>query len=131
MSWWTKLRDKVFDDTLGIDETRGGIGGAIVVFGSQLLIKLQIDDVVGAISVHLVAGIWGTLVVGIPGLNGSGDFMTQLIGVVVIGVFVTVVSAIVWLVLKAVTGLRPSEEEEMTGLDVSELGMEAYPEFRN
>ena len=53
------------------------------------------------------------------------------IGVVVIGVFVTVVSAIVWLVLKAVTGLRPSEEEEMTGLDVSELGMEAYPEFRN
>ena len=82
-------------------------------------------------SVHLVAGIWGTLVVGIPGLNGSGDFMTQLIGVVVIGVFVTVVSAIVWLVLKAVTGLRPSEEEEMTGLDVSELGMEAYPEFRN
>lgn len=109
----------------------GAIGGILCTLAIPLLDKLKIDDVVGAISVHLVAGIWGTLVVGIPGLNGSGDFMTQLIGVVVIGVFVTVVSAIVWLVLKAVTGLRPSEEEEMTGLDVSELGMEAYPEFRN
>ena len=109
----------------------GAIGGILCTLAIPLLDKFKIDDVVGAISVHLVAGIWGTLVVGIPGLNGSGDFTTQLIGVVIIGVFVTVVSTIVWLVLRAVTGLRPSEEEEMTGLDVSELGMEAYPEFRN
>ena len=78
-----------------------------------------------------MAGIWGTLVVGIPGLNGSGDFMTQLYGVVAIGLFVSIVSAVVWFILKATVGLRPSEEEEMMGLDVSELGMEAYPEFRN
>ena len=97
-----------------------------------LLDKLKIDDVVGAISVHLVAGIWGTLVVGIPGLGTlAADFVTQLIGVVAIGVFVVVVSAITWLILKGVVGLRPTEEEEMSGLDVSELGMEAYPEFRN
>ncbi len=109
----------------------GAIGGILCTLAIPILDKLKIDDVVGAISVHLVAGIWGTLVVGIPGLNGSGDFMTQLYGVVAIGFFVSVVSAVVWLVLKATVGLRPSDEEEMIGLDVSELGMEAYPEFRN
>ena len=109
----------------------GAIGGILCTLAIPILDKLKIDDVVGAISVHLVAGIWGTLVVGIPGLNGSGDFMTQLYGVVAIGFFVSVVSAVVWLALKATIGLRPSDEEEMMGLDVSELGMEAYPEFRN
>jgi len=109
----------------------GAIGGILCTLAIPLLDKFKIDDVVGAISVHLVAGIWGTLVVGIPGLNGSGDFMTQLYGVVAIGFFVSVVSALVWLALKATIGLRPSDEEEMMGLDVSELGMEAYPEFRN
>ena len=109
----------------------GAIGGILCTLAIPLLDKLKIDDVVGAISVHLVAGIWGTLVVGIPGLNGSGDFMTQLYGVVAIGLFVSIVSAVVWFILKATVGLRPSEEEEMMGLDVSELGMEAYPEFRN
>jgi len=109
----------------------GAIGGILCTLAIPLLDKFKIDDVVGAISVHLVAGIWGTLVVGIPGLNGSGDFMTQLYGVVAIGFFVSVVSAVVWLALKATIGLRPSDEEEMMGLDVSELGMEAYPEFRN
>ena len=109
----------------------GAIGGILCTLAIPILDKLKIDDVVGAISVHLVAGIWGTLVVGIPGLNGSGDFMIQLYGVVAIGFFVSVISAVVWLVLKATVGLRPSDEEEMIGLDVSELGMEAYPEFRN
>ena len=110
----------------------GAVGGVLCTLAIPLLDKLKIDDVVGAISVHLVAGIWGTLVVGIPGLGTlAADFVTQLIGVVTIGVFVVVASSIVWLILKGVLGLRPTEEEEMSGLDVSELGMEAYPEFRN
>ncbi len=109
----------------------GAIGGLLCTLAIPLLDRLKIDDVVGAISVHLVAGIWGTLVVGIPYLNGSGNFLTQLYGVVAIGVFVSVVSAVVWFVLKATVGLRPSDEEELIGLDVSELGMDAYPEFRN
>ena len=97
-----------------------------MVIAVPLLDKLKIDDVVGAISAHLVAGIWGTLAVGI---FGSGSFLTQLWGVLLIGVFVTISSAIVWLILKAVMGIRLPEEEEMDGLDKSELGMEAYPEF--
>ena len=109
----------------------GAIGGVICTFAIPLLDKLKIDDVVGAISVHLVAGIWGTLAVAIPGLNGSGDMATQIIGIVSIGVFTVVLSAIGWTVLKVVTGLRPTEEEETSGLDVSELGMDAYPEFKN
>ena len=104
----------------------GAIGGLLVVIAVPLLDKLKIDDVVGAISAHLVAGIWGTLAVGI---FGSGSFLTQLWGVLLIGVFVTISSAIVWLILKAVMGIRVPEEEEMDGLDKSELGMEAYPEF--
>ncbi len=109
----------------------GAIGGVICTLAIPLLDKLKIDDVVGAISVHLVAGIWGTLAVAIPGLNGSGDMATQIIGIVSIGVFTVVLSAIGWTVLKVVFGLRPTEEEETSGLDVSELGMDAYPEFKN
>ena len=104
----------------------GAIGGLLVVIAVPLLDKLKIDDVVGAISAHLVAGIWGTLAVGI---FGSGSFLTQLWGVVLIGAFVSIASAIVWLVLKFTVGIRVSEEEEMDGLDKAELGMEAYPEF--
>ena len=109
----------------------GAIGGVICTLAIPLLDKLKIDDVVGAISVHLVAGIWGTLAVAIPGLNGSGDMTTQIIGIVSIGIFTVVLSTIGWIVLKAVFGLRPTEEEETTGLDISELGMDAYPEFKN
>jgi len=109
----------------------GAIGGVICTLAIPLLDKLKIDDVVGAISVHLVAGIWGTLAVAIPGLNGSGDMATQIIGIVSIGVFTVVLSAIGWTVLKAVFGLRPTEDEETSGLDISELGMDAYPEFKN
>ena len=104
----------------------GAIGGALVVFSVPLLDKLKIDDVVGAISVHLVAGIWGTLCVGIFGV---GTVSTQLIGIVSIGTFVVVVSSIVWVILKATVGIRIDEEDEANGSDMAECGMEAYPEF--
>jgi len=91
-----------------------------------LLDKLKIDDVVGALSAHLVAGIWGTLCVGI---FGSGSIVTQLIGICAIGGFVFVTSAVVWMVLKMTVGIRTDEEAEVIGLDKAELGMEAYPEF--
>ena len=104
----------------------GGVGGALVVFAVPLIDKMKIDDVVGAISAHLVAGIWGTLCVGI---FGSGSIVTQLIGIVAIGVFVSVASAIVWYILKLTVGIRAEEEDEVLGLDKSECGMEAYPEF--
>ena len=81
---------------------------------------------VGAISAHLVAGIWGTLAVGI---FGAGSLVTQFIGIVAIGAFMVVTSTVVWLVLKYTVGIRVSEEEEELGLDKAELGMEAYPEF--
>ena len=104
----------------------GGVGGALVVFAVPLIDKMKIDDVVGAISAHLVAGIWGTLCVGI---FGSGSIVTQLIGIVAIGVFVSVASAIVWYILKLTVGIRAEEEDEVLGLDKTECGMEAYPEF--
>ena len=105
----------------------GGVGGVIVVIVVPLLDRLKIDDVVGAIPVHLAAGIWGTLAV--PLTNDGASFVTQLTGVVAIGVFVFVASSVVWLVIKATVGLRVSEEEEFEGLDTMELGLEAYPEF--
>ncbi len=104
----------------------GGVGGAIVVFTIPLLDKLKLDDVVGAIPVHLLAGIWGTM---ITPLSGSGTFVTQAIGVVAIGAFTFVASSIVWLALKATIGIRVSKESEALGLDKSEVGVEAYPEF--
>ncbi|MGH1367902.1 MAG: ammonium transporter [Maritimibacter sp.] len=107
----------------------GGIGGAIVVFTVPLLDKLKIDDVVGAIPVHLIAGFWGTFIV--AWTNDGASFGTQILGFVAIGVFVFVVSLVVWFLLKAFMGIRVSEEEEINGLDMSELGMEAYPEFTN
>jgi len=115
--------------TLGLAVIIGAIGGVIVVIFVPLLDKLKIDDVVGAIPVHLVAGIWGTMAV--PLSNTKASFVTQGIGVVSIGLFVLVVSAIVWLILKAVMGgVRVTAEEEEQGLDMAECGMEAYPEFR-
>ena len=105
----------------------GAVGGVIVVFAVPLLDRLKIDDVVGAIPVHLFAGIWGTLAVCFT--NSAASFSVQLTSIVIVGAFVTVSSAVVWLVLKAMFGLRVSEEAEITGLDRSELGMEAYPEF--
>ena len=113
--------------TLGAATLIGGVGGVIVVFAVPFLDKLRIDDVVGAIPVHLFAGIWGTLAVALT--NGDASFGTQLIGILTVGVFTFVVSWIVWTVLKVTMGIRVSEEEELAGLDNAELGMEAYPEF--
>ncbi len=104
----------------------GGVGGALVVIAIPLLDKLRIDDVVGAISAHLVAGIWGTLAVGI---FGSASLMTQVVGILAVGAFMVVTSGITWMVLKVAFGIRIAEEEEEIGLDRAELGMEAYPEF--
>ncbi len=105
----------------------GAIGGVIVVFTVPFLDKMKIDDVVGAIPVHLFAGIWGTIAVVF--YNGDASLVTQLTGIIAYGVFTFVVSLIVWIILKGVMGIRVSEEAEINGLDVSELGMEAYPDF--
>ncbi len=105
----------------------GAIGGVIVVFTIPMLDKLKIDDVVGAIPVHLLAGIWGTIAVIF--YNEDANLMTQLTGIVAYGVFTFVASLIIWFILKATIGIRVSEEDEINGLDMSELGMEAYPEF--
>ncbi len=104
----------------------GGIGGVLVVASVPLLDRLRIDDVVGAIPAHLVAGIWGTLAVGI---FGAGSLGIQLLGILAVGVFVAATSAVLWLALKFTLGIRVSEEEEHAGLDTMELGQEAYPEF--
>ncbi|MDZ7660780.1 ammonium transporter [Thiohalophilus sp.] len=104
----------------------GGIGGALVVFSIVTLDKLKIDDPVGAISVHGVVGIWGLLAVPI---TGSATLSGQIIGALTIFVWVFAVSLIVWLVIKAIMGVRVSEEQEYEGLDLAECGMEAYPEF--
>ncbi|WP_171171872.1 ammonium transporter [Ruegeria sp. HKCCA0370] len=105
----------------------GAIGGVIVVYTVPLLDKMKIDDVVGAIPVHLIAGFWGTFIV--AWTNGDASFVTQIIGFAAIGIFVFVVSFILFSILKATVGLRVGEEEEINGLDMGELGMEAYPEF--
>jgi len=105
----------------------GGIGGVIVVFAVPFLDKLKIDDVVGAIPVHLFAGIWGTIAVVF--YNSEASLMIQLTGIAAYGVFTFVASIILWMILKATVGIRVTEEAEMMGLDKSELGMEAYPEF--
>ena len=113
--------------TMGSALLIGAVGGLIVVFAIPMLDKLKIDDVVGAIPVHLLAGIWGTMAV--PLTNADASFATQATGVIAIGAFVSIASAITWLVIKAVIGLRLSEEAEALGTDRSELGLEAYPEF--
>jgi Amt family ammonium transporter len=105
----------------------GGVGAAIVVFAVPLLDKLKIDDVVGAIPVHLLAGIWGTFIV--PLSNADTSYGVQLLGIVAVGIFTFVASGILWFVLKATVGIRASEEEEEMGMDKAEIGVEAYPEF--
>lgn len=119
----------------------GAAGGAIVVVTVPMLDKLKIDDVVGAIPAHLFAGIFGTLVVAANSKEmedalghvtygfDAGQLLTQAIGVAAIGAFVVVTSTIAWLLLKFTLGIRISEEDEIEGLDKTELGLEAYPEF--
>jgi len=113
--------------SLGVATLIGGVGGVIVVIAVPLLDKFKIDDVVGAIPVHLIAGIWGTLAV--PLTNSDASFGTQISGIVVVGVFTFVVSWLVWTVINMVVGIRVSEEDELIGLDQAELGMDSYPEF--
>ena len=105
----------------------GGVGGLLVVLTVPLLDKFKIDDVVGAIPAHLVCGMWGTLIV--PLTNGDASYGVQLTGIIAVGVFTSIVSAIIWSVLKMTMGLKVDEEAEITGLDKTELGIEAYPEF--
>ncbi|MCL7750514.1 ammonium transporter [Guyparkeria hydrothermalis] len=107
----------------------GAIGGVIVVFSILGFEKIKIDDPVGALSVHGVAGIWGVLAVLLS--NDEATLGGQLAGLALIGGFVFVASLVIWLILKAVMGLRISEEDEQEGVDSVECGMEAYPEFTN
>ncbi|MEJ2000722.1 MAG: ammonium transporter [Maritimibacter sp.] len=112
---------------LGAATLIGAVGGILVVVAVPMLDKLKIDDVVGAIPVHLVGGIWGTLAVVIT--NSDASLFVQIKSIVIVGIFTFVVSLVVWLILKAVMGIRVSEEDEAMGLDRAELGMECYPEF--
>lgn len=114
--------------SLGAAVLIGGVGGVLVVLAVPFFDKLKIDDVVGALSVHLVCGIWGTLAV--PLTDPETSFVTQLVGVVATGAFVVVTTSAVWLALKYTVGIRIHEEDEMRGCDMSEIGMEAYPDFQ-
>jgi Amt family ammonium transporter len=105
----------------------GMVGGVIVVFSIVTLDKLKIDDPVGAISVHGVVGLWGLLAV--PLTNDGTSFVGQLVGAATIFVWVFVVSLVVWAIIRAIMGIRVSEEDEYNGVDLAECGLEAYPEF--
>lgn len=109
----------------------GAIAGGLIVFGVALIDKLGLDDPVGAIAVHLICGIWGTLAVGIFGSLASGaQFVSQLIGIGSYAVFCIITSFIILFVLKKTIGIRVSQVEELEGLDSHEHGMDAYPDFR-
>jgi Amt family ammonium transporter len=122
----------------------GLIAGVLVVFGVMFFDKLRIDDPVGALSVHLLNGVFGTLALGLfyndkiatdvaglaTGLTRGAQFVQQLKGVLLVGVFTVVLSAIIWLAIKAIMGIRVTREEELGGLDIGEHGNEAYPDFQ-
>jgi Amt family ammonium transporter len=106
----------------------GAVGGVLVVFSILGLDKMKIDDPVGAISVHGVVGIWGLIAV-LFSQNEDVTVTGQLVGIAVIFAWVFVASFLVWMIIKAVMGIRVSEEEEYEGVDIGECGLEAYPEF--
>ena len=109
----------------------GAIGGTLVVFGVSFFDKIRIDDPVGALSVHLVNGIWGTLAVGIFASNGDDiTLMGQLKGIIVVGIFAFLSSYVILYIINKIVPLRAENDEEMQGLDVEECGIEAYPEFK-
>ena len=112
---------------VGMAVVIGAIGGIIVVLAVPMLDRFKIDDVVGAIPVHLFAGIWGTIAVVLT--NEEASLVTQLYGIVAIGAFTFIAALVLWFILKSTMGIRVSKEAEINGLDVEELGMEAYPEF--
>ena len=108
----------------------GAVAGVIVVFSVLMFDKLRIDDPVGALSVHLVCGVWGTLAVGIFGTKaGSQQIISQLIGIVAIGIAAFTAALVIFLLVKAICGLRVPKDEEIYGLDAGEHGMEAYANF--
>ncbi len=115
----------------------GAVGGVIVVFAVPMLDRMRIDDVVGAIPVHLLAGIWGTIAVafntqteGADGIRSvSEQISIQLYGIGLVGLFTFVASFALWMLLKLLFGIRVSDEDEYIGLDAAEIGIEAYPEF--
>ncbi len=106
----------------------GAIGGLIVVLTIPMLDKFKIDDVVGAIPVHLFAGIWGTIAVILS--NPDANIGSQLYGIFAIGAFTIIASGVVWYIIKLIIGVRVSPEQELEGVDASEVGMEAYPDFK-
>ena len=109
----------------------GIIAGIIIVFGIALIDKLKLDDPVGAIAVHLICGIWGTLAVGIFGaMKGIDQFLIQLAGVGLVGAFSVTTSFAILFVIKKTIGLRVDKQEELRGLDLAEHGMDAYADFR-
>lgn len=108
----------------------GGIAGALIVFAVAFVDAIKLDDPVGAIAVHLICGIWGTLAVGIFSTNPEHTFLIQLAGVACYAVFCISTSFIIFFVLKKTIGIRVSEKEEIEGLDAHEHGMDAYPDFR-
>ncbi len=114
---------------MGVAAIDAVVAGILIVLAVPFFDKLKIDDPVGALSVHLVAGIWGTLAVGI--FNPDVSLLSQIKGIIAVGVFVFVSSFIVWYILKVTMGIRVSEQEEYDGLDLHETGLEAYPEFSN
>ena len=115
------------DPSILVSTIIGGIGGILVVFSIILLDKLKIDDPVGAISVHGVVGIWGVFAVLIS--DTEATWIGQLVGLLTIFTWVFVTSALIWSVIKLTVGIRVTEEDELSGVDISECGMEAYPEF--
>jgi Amt family ammonium transporter len=111
----------------------GIIAGVIIVLGVALIDRLKLDDPVGAVAVHLICGIWGTLAVGIFGeMAGLDQLLVQLAGVGIIGAFSVICATVIILIVKAVSGgsIRVSKEEELKGLDLTEHGMDAYADFR-
>lgn len=105
----------------------GGVGGIIVVYAGVLLEKAKLDDVVGAVPVHLCCGIWGTMIV--PFTNLDASYIIQLTGIASVGIFVLIVSFVAWYALNAIMGLRLESKEESKGLDIAELGIHGYPYF--
>lgn len=119
-------------DQMGVGEAAiiGLIGGTLVVFAVVFFDKIKIDDPVGAISVHLIGGIWGTLAVGLFGnLAGFEQLMSQLIGIGIVGAFCFGSSWLIFFTLKKTVGIRVDEREELEGLDINEHSMQAYPDF--
>ena len=119
-------------DVMGVNSSIiiGLIGGGLIVLAVVFFDKIKVDDPVGAISVHLVGGIWGTLAVGIFGdLAGVSQFFSQLIGVAAVGVFCVIFAGVIFFVMKKTVGIRVDEAEETEGLDINEHSMRAYPDF--